>query len=125
METIGTVVCGVVLLVILYYFKPGWFGANGGNTANPKMMQGSPQINQFRVSQAQYQQIQHGMSYSQVANIIGWAGEELANVRTDILPGVTPSVDTRMYSWNNGDGSSMNAMFQNDRLISKGQFGLE
>jgi hypothetical protein len=29
-----------------------------------------------------------------------------------------------MYAWQNADGSNMNAMFQNDRLISKAQFGL-
>ena len=29
-----------------------------------------------------------------------------------------------MYSWKNANGSNMNAMFQDGRLISKAQFGL-
>ena len=29
-----------------------------------------------------------------------------------------------MYSWQNGNGSNMNAMFQGDRLVNKAQFGL-
>jgi hypothetical protein len=31
---------------------------------------------------------------------------------------------TIMYSWTNLDGSRMTAMFQNDALVTKSQFGL-
>ena len=34
-------------------------------------------------------------------------------------------VSSVMYQWVNADGSNMNAMFQNDRLVSKAQMGLE
>jgi Domain of Unknown Function with PDB structure (DUF3862) len=69
------------------------------------------------VSKADYDAIQPGMSYSSVSEMIGSPGEELS--RTD-LAGYT----TIMYAWKNVNGSNMNAMFQNDRLVDKAQFGL-
>ena len=70
------------------------------------------------VSMAEYNQIRSGMSYSQVTDIIG-DGTEMS--RSD-MAGYT----TVMYSWENPSGfGNMNAMFQNDRLIQKAQFGLE
>ena len=70
------------------------------------------------VSRAEYNRIRSGMSYSEVADIIG-DGTEIS--RSD-MAGYT----TEMYSWENpSGGGNMNAMFQNDELISKAQFGLE
>jgi len=69
------------------------------------------------VTQAAYIQIQPGMTYTQVRMIIGSAGEEIS--RSDIA-GYT----TIMYVWKNWNGSNMNAMFQNERLVNKAQFGL-
>ena len=72
-----------------------------------------------------YQQIQIGMSYRQVVAIIGVGGEELSRNQIDGIPGVMQPVATVMYQWVNGHGSNMNAMFQNNRLINKAQFGLK
>lgn len=69
------------------------------------------------ITGVKYESIQDGMSYAQVRAIIGEAGEELS--RSDIA-GYT----TVMYSWKNSNGSNMNAMFQNGRLVNKAQFGL-
>ena len=69
------------------------------------------------VTRAKYERIQDGMTYDQVRAIIGQEGEELS--RSDIA-GYT----TVMYSWKNSNGSNMNAMFQNGKLVSKAQFGL-
>jgi hypothetical protein len=69
------------------------------------------------VTRAKYERIQDGMTYDQVRAIIGQAGEELS--RSDIA-GYT----TVMYSWKNSNGSNMNAMFQNGKLVNKAQFGL-
>jgi hypothetical protein len=69
------------------------------------------------VTMAEYGQIQSGMTYEQVRRIIGAAGEELSR---NNIAGIT----TVMYSWTNGDGSNMNAMFQQDKMIQKAQFGL-
>jgi len=57
------------------------------------------------------------MTYGQVRKIVGFPGEELS--RSD-MAGYT----TIMYAWKNANGSNMNAVFQNDRLVIKAQFGL-
>ena len=69
------------------------------------------------VTKSQFDQISEGMTYEQVAAIIGHRGNEIS--RVDI-----GGIDTVMYAWQNSNGSNMNAMFQNDRLESKAQFGL-
>ena len=77
------------------------------------------------VTKAEYDQIRHGMSYSEVVSIIGSRGEETGSNRMEGVPGVMESLYTVMYSWQNRDGSNMNAMFQNDKLMNKAQFGLK
>ncbi len=69
------------------------------------------------VTMTKYNQLDDGMSYSEVRSIIGAPGEE--QTRSDI--GGTTTV---MYSWMNPSGSNMNAMFQNDKLVMKAQFRL-
>jgi hypothetical protein len=69
------------------------------------------------VTKVQYDSIEEGMSYEQVRAIIGSVGEEIS--RSDIA-----GYSTVMYSWKNSNGSNMNAMFQNERLVNKAQFGL-
>ncbi|BAU14079.1 hypothetical protein LEP3755_46240 [Leptolyngbya sp. NIES-3755] len=71
------------------------------------------------VTLSEYNQIQSAMSYSEVIGIIGSSGSEQSRVE---VPG-TP--ETVMYAWQNSDGSNMNAMFQDDELVSKAQFGLK
>jgi hypothetical protein len=84
-----------------------------------------PSFSTPTLTMAKYNQIQNGMSYSQVVGIIGQSGVEMSRNRMEGVAGVMPSVDTVMYMWQNDGGlSNMNAMFQNDRLISKAQFGL-
>ncbi len=64
------------------------------------------------------------MSYWEVRGIIDSAGTELSHSNIDGIPGVMESIETIAYSWSNPDGSNMLAMFQNDKLIQKSQFGL-
>ncbi|MNS25889.1 hypothetical protein D3C72_577940 [compost metagenome] len=71
-----------------------------------------------KVTYAKYQQIRNGMTYSQVAAIIGFDGEELSRNQ---IAGIT----TVMYQWQNKNGANMNAMFQNGALIQKAQYGLK
>jgi len=78
-----------------------------------------------RVTKAKYDAVQEGMSYAEVVRIIGFSGVEQSSSKIDGAPGVMPSISTKMYSWQNPFGSNMNAIFQNDRLVSKAQFGLE
>lgn len=70
------------------------------------------------VTMKEYLAIKDGMSYQEVVRIIGASGVELS--RSDIA-GFT----TVMYEWSNENGSSMNAMFQNNQLSVKSQFGLQ
>ena len=78
----------------------------------------SPLSRPQNVTLAEYARIKEGMNYSQVCRIIGVQGTEISR---SSLAGIT----TVMYSWTNGDYSNMNAMFQNDRLVTKAQFGLD
>jgi hypothetical protein len=64
---------------------------------------------------AMYQQcIKEGMSYVEVANIIGFNGEENSS-----------SGSTVTYTWSNGEKGIMTAVFQNNKLSSKAQTGLK
>jgi hypothetical protein len=65
------------------------------------------------------------MSYSQVVFIIGEGGTESSSSTMEGVPGVMPSITTKLYMWQNSDGSNMNAIFQNDKLTTKAQFGLK
>jgi hypothetical protein len=89
------------------------FNGGAGRTSLSQPTFASPPI----VTREKYDQIHEGMTYRQVCDIIGSSGEEVS--RSD-MAGVT----TVMYSWTNSNASNMNAMFQNNRLISKSQFGL-
>ena len=104
---------GILILVVLLAFfqfggERGWFGLFGGPV----------------VTLSEYQKVANGMSYRQVAQIIGEPGEEISSSHIEGVPGVKASVDTVSYQWVNPDGSNMNAIFLNDRLITKAQFGL-
>jgi len=57
------------------------------------------------------------MSYQEVVTIIGNQGEELS--RTNVA-----NIEAVAYSWKNANGSNMTALFQNDKLNTKAQFGL-
>jgi len=77
------------------------------------------------VTLSEYNQISYGMSYSQVASIIGYEGIQTSGGTMDGIPGVMPSVTTEMYMWRNSDGSNLIVMFQNDALVNKTQTELE
>jgi len=70
-----------------------------------------------RITANEYAGLYDGMSYSQAVAVIGEPGEETS--RTDMAGYVTVA-----YSWKNYDGSNAIVMFQNNKLVSKAQFGL-
>ena len=74
------------------------------------------------VTKSEYDRIEHGMSYRDVVGIIGVEGEE--NASGELGGRGIGQIRTVVYSWQNEDGSNMNAMFQNGRLVQKAQFGL-
>lgn len=77
------------------------------------------------ITMEKYSRIQNGMSYNEVKQILGEPGVEQSRNKMEGVPGVMESIETVMYAWQNPGGSNMNAMFQNDKLIQKAQFGLE
>jgi hypothetical protein len=93
----------VTILVILGI----WFCSSSGLPGGPGA----------RVTMDKFNHIQAGMSYRQAVDVIGFEGEEIS--RAEMF-----GIVTVMYSWPNSNGSNMNAMFQNDQMISKAQSGL-
>jgi hypothetical protein len=69
------------------------------------------------VTKAKYDQLRTGMKYAEAAKILGSPGEEMSSSQ---LAGIK----TAMYRWQNDDFSSLTAMFQNDKLVTKSQFRL-
>jgi hypothetical protein len=69
------------------------------------------------VTRAEFDQLRDDMSYEDAARVIGAPGE---------LQGITEiaGYKTLTYSWMNGNGSNVSAMFQDGRLVSKSRFGL-
>ena len=69
------------------------------------------------LSLAKYSALQTGMSIAEAEAILGCPGEEMS--RSD-MAGYT----TIMLMWQGGLMQNMNAIFQNDELVTKAQFGL-
>ena len=80
--------------------------SNGGDSHSMK-----------RITAEEYARLYDGMSYSEAVSVIGEPGEETS--RTDMAGYVTVA-----YSWKNYDGSNAIVMFQNNKLVSKAQYGL-
>jgi hypothetical protein len=69
------------------------------------------------ITMATFQLISKGMTYEQIRNFMGSDGQE--GVRS-----VTGGHHTVVYTWKNADGSYLNLMFEDERLMLKGQSGL-
>jgi hypothetical protein len=69
------------------------------------------------VSMAKYEQVKTGMALAEVEKILG---KGIETSRMDAMGTTTVS-----YNWKNSNGSSMSAVFQNDLVTSKMQFGLK
>jgi hypothetical protein len=70
-----------------------------------------------KVTMAEYNRVIEGMSYDKVVQVVGARGVELSS--SDFA-----GFRSVMYQWTNSDGSGMTAMFQNEVLLSKSQYGL-
>lgn len=71
------------------------------------------------VTLAKFEQLRDGMSYADAVRVLGTPGTEQS--RSSIA-----DTTTVMYTWQGvgSFGANMNAMFQDDKLITKAQFGL-
>lgn len=83
-----------------------------GNAANAQ------QRTDCEVTKAKYDRLQTGMTEAQAVKILGCHGIEMSS--TDL-----GGIYTVMYMWTGNGIGNMNAMFQDNALVSKAQFGLE
>jgi hypothetical protein len=76
------------------------------------------------VTKANFNKIQIGMAYWEVKYLLGKEGELISESGSE-------SYRTVMYKWvpskrdKGALGANMNAMFQNDKLVNKAQYGLK
>lgn len=72
------------------------------------------------ITMEKFNQLEDGISYEDAVKILGKEGQETS--RSTVM-----GHSAVMYTWTNPGigGGNMNAMFQNDSLMSKAQFGLE
>jgi hypothetical protein len=116
------VAIGVILAAIIIFggmavtgvFKPSPpEPASSGRLVLPSSPFSAPPV----VTKSEYDQLYDGITYNEAVRIIGAPGEELS--RSELA-----GISTVMYSWVNSNGSNMNAMFQNRKLVTKAQLGL-
>jgi hypothetical protein len=104
-----------VFIAVLLFSKSG----NQQSTSSPSSNASKASSPTAAVTMESYNRLKNGMTYAQVVQVLGKDGEELSS--SDI-----GGIKTIMYKWDgNGFGANMNAMFQNNKLMSKAQFGLK
>ena len=77
-----------------------------------------------KITMAEFNRIQIGMTYKQVVQIIGSNGTLTSENYIPGVPGVMAPIHTKMFAWEgSGIGNAM-VIFQNDRVFQRSQFGL-
>lgn len=84
-------------------------------------------INPNTVTKAKYDQIQTGMTLEQVQKVVGKPGEVTGEMSFNVpgVPDVPIGGQQALYHWKNPDGSSMTALFINDKLVLKTELNLK
>jgi len=79
------------------------------------------------VTKAEYDQVKTGMTRAEVEKIVGKPGETTSDFSFEIpgLPNAPIKGEQAFYEWKNEDGSTMNAMFVNGKLLFKTQSNLK
>lgn len=113
----------VVFLVVILLVSIGSLMNN--DSTKPEAGFSMPSVGPEIATFEEYEKIKDGISYKEVVQIIGAEGEEMSRNKIQGVPGVMESIETVMYQWVNSNGGNMNAIFQNDKLIQKAQFGLK
>ena len=76
-----------------------------------------------KVNYENFEKIETGMTYEQVVQIFGEEGKVLSESEIDI--GIGEEYSTIMYYWYDKTGiANCNIMFQNNKVVSKAQVGL-
>lgn len=112
----------------MYSFKAdGDFGANavmtfqGGKLENKAQM-GLGGDSKITINKTKFDQIQTGMTYEQVQQIIGGPGDTVSESGQKGTEFYTIMVE---YKGESGIGANASLMFQGNKLENKSQFGLE
>lgn len=79
-------------------------------------------INSPKMSMSEFNQIQNGMSYEQVVQIVGGPGEKISEAGS---PGQAYYTVAYMWEGEGSMGANANCMFQGGALATKAQFGLK
>jgi Beta-lactamase inhibitor (BLIP) len=119
-------VIGLIVLVIVIAVASG-----GDDSASPasttktnstKTSEGTESSNNKEgISKEEFEQVKDGMTYEEVVKVVGVEGELLSETGEK-----GSQFHTIMYSWEgaNGWGANANMTFQNEKLVSKAQFGV-
>jgi Domain of Unknown Function with PDB structure (DUF3862) len=119
LQLIGIIIISFFALV-MWWILGGSFNLSGRQSSrNPSNISIPTFTASATVTFDEYNSLQNGMNYEQASRIIGDPGQEMSRSEMSGTP------LTIMYSWQNSDGSNMNAIFQNDELITKAQIGLK
>lgn len=122
----ATVVCAAVivfLVVFIFSFLMIEFVLNDNQNS---LIQGTEYdiiSSEGSISLNEFNAIETGMTYKQVCEIIGGEGTLVSSVDMDI----GDEYKTELYEWT-GDGiigANANITFQNNKVVSKAQYGLK
>jgi hypothetical protein len=108
----------LALLLIFVFGAPHSSGPIRDPNTGETTVQNSAPSTIYKINAEAYAKLQTGMSYADAVAVIGSPGEELSKSEM-------AGYETLAMSWKNFDGSNAMIMFQNDKLISKAQFGLK
>lgn len=112
----GCIVGVIVFLVIIIGSIVLTIGTNKGIQSSVSGVKDESEY----ITLTEYNQIQPGMTYDEVCNIIGSKGTESAK---SSVAGYTTSIVT--WYGNGVAGSNANVTFQNGKVVSKAQAGLK
>ena len=86
-----------------------------------------PDSKDVKISLAQYNQIENGMTTSEVWDILGGKCTETSNSKIEGIPGVMDDIETILYGCNGSGSVGANAIltFKKDKLTLKAQHGLK
>lgn len=113
----------IILTIILVLIILGSIGAglNTNNFTTTNTPSTSSTESSTKINLEKFNQIQSGMTYEQVVEIIGEEGTVMSNV--DIG---NEEYQTTMYYWYGEDGiSNANVTIQGGKVVSKAQIGLK
>lgn len=110
---------GIIVLALIFGGGDNETQTTNTQTTQEQATESAQKTESKGVTMEQFSQLETGMTYEDAVEILGSEGEVLSET------GIA-GTDTVMYQWDGSSfASNMNATFQNGKLVSKAQFGLE